>query len=95
MGMTDGKRMDMEDALTAQKETFYYHAWCVDLGQSRIGAWKISQRGCINMEHAARIFAETVTEYPSIITVQDWRGRISKFEITIELRPHYLARRIQ
>lgn len=30
-----------------------------------------------------------------IVSVQDWRGRIAMFEIEVEARPHYIARRIQ
>lgn len=67
-----------------------------------------SVSGADNMQDAARFFVRTYDKIGGdmffaknwnkiknmIVWVQDWRGRIAKFEIKVESQPIYYARRI-
>ena len=75
---------------------FYFSAWCEEYDIIQAAPWKIHNTTEIQtMEDAAKEFAKAITERESVIvSVQDWRGQIAKFQITIELEPVYIARRI-
>jgi len=78
------------------KIDFYYHVWCEEFNQSYMNSWSVSQLICNDMKHAAIKYAEKVkTSIPITIIVQDWRGRIAKFEIEVKSEPKYYARRIK
>lgn len=75
---------------------FYFAAWCEEHGIIQAAPWKVHNTTEIQtMEDAAIMFAKELTERESVtVSVQDWRGRIVKFKITISLIPEYFARRI-
>lgn len=86
---------------------FYFGVWCKQLGFTQTDPWKIQQIVAQSMSLAAEMFVEGFDkrnghcglafnphEDDAIIFVQDWRGRIAKFEITIKMKKVYTARRI-
>ena len=61
MGMTDGKRMDMEDTLTVQNKEFYFSAWCTEHGITQAGSVKFNNTTEIQtMEDAAKELAKKI-----------------------------------
>ena len=90
-----------------KSEEFYYGVWCNETYYLQNNPWYISQHDTLDMQDAAKIFVEQYdkewhtffakicSEINNIVIfVQDWRGRIAKFEILIETKPVYIVRRI-
>lgn len=87
---------------------FYFSVWCYEAGYTSIAPWKIQQIVAQDMQTAAEMFVQDYDKKTDrffaknwnkiknmIIWVQDWRGRIAKFEIEVETKPVYYARRIK
>ena len=87
----------MKDKKEFAVPSFYFSCWCKEYEVTQANPWKTYNTTEIQtMEDAAIEFAKTITERePIIVFVQDWRGRIAKFKITIEMRPVYIARSIK
>lgn len=88
---------------------FYLNVWCERLGYTQANPWGINNTTELqDMQTAAEMFIKNWDDQNNmvllnnkwtgdiIIFVQDWRGRIAKFELQeVELNPAYIIRRIQ
>lgn len=83
---------------------FYIRVWCYGIGYTPSNPWILNNTTEVQtMEDAAILFAEYydvkdkyfANNSKAIIYVQDWRGRIAKFNIRVVYQPEYYARRIK
>lgn len=85
-------KFGFENKLRSENNTdFYFRCWCEEHGITQADAWTIHNTTEIQtMKDAAIEFAKTQTERESVIIfVQDWRGQITKFKITVQLKLEY------
>ncbi len=85
------------------EDQFYFSVWCYEVGVLQKDSWKIHNTAeAQTMQEAGQMFIEdllkelTPGEVDNIIVwVQDWRGRIGKFEVTVKMKPIYTVKRIE